>query len=38
VLCPPSIQGFEVRKIADALIRLARQFPKGLGEFDVVYL
>jgi predicted nuclease of predicted toxin-antitoxin system len=38
VLWPSSFQGFEVRKIADALIRLARQFPKGLGEFDVVYL
>ena len=37
VLCPPSFQGFEVRKIADALTRLARQFPIGLGEFDVVY-
>lgn len=38
VLCPPTIRGFEVKKIADALARLARQFPKGLGEFDVLYL
>lgn len=38
VLCSPSIRGFEVAKIADALIRLARRFPKGLGEFDVLYL
>ena len=38
VLCPPSIQGFETARIANALIRLARQFPKGLGEFDVLYL
>jgi predicted nuclease of predicted toxin-antitoxin system len=38
VLRPPSLQGFEVRKIADALTRLARQLPKGPGEFEVVYL
>lgn len=38
ILCPPSIRGSEVAKIAGALIRLARQFPKGLGEFDVLYL
>jgi hypothetical protein len=38
VLCPPSIRGFEVAKIAEALTRLARQFPKGLGEFDILYL
>jgi len=38
ILCPPSIRGFEVAKIANALIQLARQFPKGLGEFDVLYL
>lgn len=38
VLCPPSLRGFEVTKIAGALTRLARQFPKGLGEFDVLYL
>jgi len=38
VLCPPSIRGFEVAKIAEALTRLARQFPKGLGEFDIFYL
>ena len=38
VLCPPSIRGFEIMKITAALTRLARQFPKGLGEFDVLYL
>ena len=38
VLCPPSIRGFEITKITAALTRLARQFPKGLGEFDVLYL
>lgn len=38
VLCPPGIRGFEVSRIADALMRLAQRFPKGLGEFDVIYL
>jgi hypothetical protein len=38
VLCPPSLQGFEVGKIAEALERLARRFPKGVGEYDVLYL
>ncbi len=38
ILCPPSIRAFEVVKIADALIRLARLFPEGLAEFDVLYL
>jgi len=38
VLCSPSMRGFEIGKIASALLRLARQFPDGLGPYDVVYL
>jgi len=38
VLCPQSMRGFEVEGIADALIRVAKRFPGGLGEFDVLYL
>jgi hypothetical protein len=32
------MRGFEVEGIADALIRVAKRFPGGLGEFDVLYL
>jgi len=38
ILCSQSMCGFEVKSIADALIRVANQFPEGLGEFDVLYL
>lgn len=38
ILCSPSLQGSEVRAIADALTRLAKRFPKGLGGYDVLYL
>ena len=38
VLCSPSIRGFEIGKIASALMRFARRFPDGLGPYDVVYL
>jgi len=38
ILCPPSIRGFEIRALIDALTRLAKQFPQGLGEYDVLYL
>lgn len=38
VLCPPSIRGFEIGTVVDALARLAKQFPHGLGEYDVLYL
>ncbi|MFQ5830122.1 MAG: hypothetical protein ACE5JD_13345 [Candidatus Methylomirabilia bacterium] len=38
VLCAPSIRGFEVGAIADALARLAKQFPKGVGGDDVLHL
>lgn len=38
ILCPPRLRGFEIRAIADALSRLAKRFPKGLGGYDVLYL
>ena len=38
ILCPPSMRGFEVKGIAEALTRVAKRFPGGLGEFDVLYL
>ncbi len=38
IFCPPRLRGFEFRAIADALTRVAKRFPKGLGEYDVLYL
>lgn len=38
VVCPPSIRGSEVRRIAEALAALVRQRPEGLGVFDLLYL
>ena len=38
VLCSPSMRGFEIGKIASALLRLARRFPDDLGPYDVMYL
>ncbi|MGH8579834.1 MAG: DUF5615 family PIN-like protein, partial [Gammaproteobacteria bacterium] len=38
ILCPPSIRGFETGAIVAALTRLAKRFPRGLGEYDVLYL
>jgi predicted nuclease of predicted toxin-antitoxin system len=38
ILCPPRLRGFESRAIADALPRLSKRFPKGLGGYDVLYL
>ena len=38
ILCPPSLRGSEIRLIADALIRVAEQYPSGLGGYDVIYL
>ena len=37
-LCSPSLRGFEIGKIASALVRLARQFPDDPGPSHVVYL
>lgn len=38
LLCPPSLRGSEIRALADAILRVAKQFPKGLGGYDVLYL
>lgn len=38
VFCPSSLRGAEVGAIAEALLRLARRYPRGLGEYDVIYL
>ncbi len=38
LLCSPSRRGFEIRTIVDALARVAKQFPKRLGGYDVLYL
>jgi predicted nuclease of predicted toxin-antitoxin system len=38
ILCQPSIRGFETAKIVAALLRLVQRYPRGLGEFDVLYL
>ncbi len=38
ILCPPSIRGFETGAIVAALTRLAKRFPRGLGDYDVLYL
>ena len=37
-ICPPSSTGAEIGPIARALIRIAERYPRGLGEYDVVYL
>jgi predicted nuclease of predicted toxin-antitoxin system len=37
ILCPPSIRGFETGAIVHSLTRVAKQFPRGLGEYDVLY-
>lgn len=38
ILCSPRISGFEIGAITTALIQIAKRFPKGLDEYDVVYL
>lgn len=38
ILCSPSIRGYEIGTIIRGLTRLARQFPEGLGDYDVLYL
>src|SRR5207253_6845020 len=38
VICPSRYTGAEIGPIARALIRLAARYPRGLGEYDVVYL
>lgn len=38
IVCPPSARGSEFGAIAEALIRVANQYPDGLGGYDVIYL
>jgi predicted nuclease of predicted toxin-antitoxin system len=38
IVCPPSIRGSEVSEIVSRLLRLAKRYPAGLGEYDLVYL
>ena len=37
ILCSPRRRGFEIRAIVDTLARVAKQFPTGLGGYDVLY-
>lgn len=37
-VCSSSFSGDEVAAIASALITLTRQYPHGLGEYDLVYI
>lgn len=32
IICPPSVRGSELQRIADSLATLAEQYPRGLGE------
>jgi predicted nuclease of predicted toxin-antitoxin system len=38
IICPPSSRGSEVTEIVSRLLRLAKRYPEGLGEYDVIYL
>ena len=38
IVCPPSVRGSEIRAIANKLLQAAKQFPHGLGNYDVLYL
>lgn len=38
LLCSPRFTGAEVRTIVDQLSRVAKQYPKGLGPYDSLYL
>ena len=38
IVCPPSIRGSEVTEIVSRLLRQARRYPAGLGEYDLIYL
>ncbi len=38
IVCPPSIRGSKVGRIAETLEGLVRQRPEGLGVFDLLYL
>lgn len=38
ILCPPTVRGHDIGRLAAALTRVAERFPQGLGEYDVIYL
>ena len=38
VLCPPRIHTQNVGIVVKALLEIAKRYPAGLGEYDVVYL
>ena len=38
ILCPSTLKGNEVGMIAEGLIRIAKRFPRGLGNYDVIFL
>ncbi len=38
LLCSPRLTGADVRAIVDRLIRVAREHPRGLGQYDIFYL
>jgi predicted nuclease of predicted toxin-antitoxin system len=38
VLCPSRPHAADVGAIARALIRLVERFPRGIGEYDLIYL
>ena len=37
-ICASSFTGAEIGRITRAVIRLAERYPRGLGQYDVVYL
>lgn len=38
VLCPPRVHAPDVGALSRALIRIAERYPRGIGEYDVIYL
>ena len=38
LLCSPRFTGAEIRTLVDRLFRVAKQYPKGLGPYDIFYL
>jgi hypothetical protein len=38
VLCPPRTHGLDVGVVVKALVEIAKRYPAGLGEYDVLYL
>ncbi len=38
VLCPPRIHGPDVGAVVNALVEIAKRYPAGLRDYNVVYL